>query len=752
MSKKVWDTELCADGTSSNAEMVKLIKQEWINNNMKNKEGEYTETKSCTIFCGTWNVNAKTLKVKGKDKVKTDIEEKLDNWFFQHGKPADIYAVGFQEIVDLNVVNVGLDGSKSTERAEIWKKCIEETLNSYQSDTTYKLVMEKHLVGVLLCVFIKQALFSRVLDVRGIDVAVGFGGIMGNKGGVSIRMNLYDTSICFVCSHLSAHQDKVDSRNKDFKNIMEQTIFKSESQRVVEQHRMDSIMQPKHGADKSIGINLKILDHDIIFWLGDLNYRIDIDNVDEVFQLVGGNELDYLRKKDQLNMERSKKNVFQDFDEGLLTFPPTYKFQPGTDLYEQRPEKKRRSPAWCDRILWNSVKTNAVTKQCFYTSYPNYLISDHKPVGSLFECNLQSLVKNKENELFLKLVNELDKWRDIEPAPIVEIRGESNLTDNRINIDKIDVRFNIPTTLSIPIKACNGGGVLYWYFDQNITQKKSWISFNAIRGMLLPTDPAFELIVTVNVDTKTAQQLNQGKESLEDTLVLTIDKSHNIHIMISANYLRSCYGVSFEELVITHGPIRATTIPTQQKLLGTLSSGSSTSPPLQIPKELWRLVDALWTGGAIREKDLFATPGKSDEIISIRESLDCGENFNKSFSPHSIVEALITLVESFPSPIISNDVCPMAEVNEQTLRAYCREILDKSSPLNFNLFVYIISFMREVYSQRDYNRTTIDLLTNVCITMLLPLQEVEEFNKQMRLEKVSKLQPIIKYFITGSSL
>jgi hypothetical protein len=31
-------------------------------------------------------------------------------------------------------------------------------------------------------------------------------------------------------------------------------------------------------------------------------------------------------------------------------------------------------------------------------------------------------------------------------------------------------------------------------------------------------------------------------------------------------------------------------------------------------------------------------------------------------------------------------------------------------------------------------------------------KEVEEFNKQMRLEKVSKLQPIIKYFITGSSL
>ena len=124
MSKKVCDTELCADGTSSNAEMVKLIKQEWVDNNMKSKEGEYTENKACTIFCGTWNVNAKTLKAKGKEKVKSDIEEKLNDWFFHHNKPADVYAVGFQEIVDLNVVNVGLDGSKSADRAELWKQCI----------------------------------------------------------------------------------------------------------------------------------------------------------------------------------------------------------------------------------------------------------------------------------------------------------------------------------------------------------------------------------------------------------------------------------------------------------------------------------------------------------------------------------------------------------------------------------------------------------------------------------------------------
>jgi phosphatidylinositol-bisphosphatase len=60
-------------------------------------------------------------------------------------------------------------------------------------------------------------------------------------------------------------------------------------------------------------------------------------------------DIAYLRARDQLNIERGKGTVFVGFHEGLIDFLPTYKFQPGTDEYEQRPEKKLRAPAWCDR-------------------------------------------------------------------------------------------------------------------------------------------------------------------------------------------------------------------------------------------------------------------------------------------------------------------------------------------------------------------------------------------------------------------
>jgi len=50
------------------------------------------------------------------------------------------------------------------------------------------------------------------------------------------------------------------------------------------------------------------------------------------------------------------------YAEGPLDFGPTYKYQPGTDLYEQREDKKKRVPAWyvypnyqrlqLDRLIW----------------------------------------------------------------------------------------------------------------------------------------------------------------------------------------------------------------------------------------------------------------------------------------------------------------------------------------------------------------------------------------------------------------
>ena len=52
---------------------------------------------------------------------------------------------------------------------------------------------------------------------------------------------------------------------------------------------------------------------------------------EDIFRLLEANDLEALRAKDQLNLERQRGTVFADFEEGVLNFPPTYKYEAGTD-------------------------------------------------------------------------------------------------------------------------------------------------------------------------------------------------------------------------------------------------------------------------------------------------------------------------------------------------------------------------------------------------------------------------------------
>jgi phosphatidylinositol-bisphosphatase len=114
---------------------------------------------------------------------------------------------------------------------------------------------------------------KNIQDVRVCSAGVGMMGVMGNKGGVSARMMIFDTSFCFVCSHLAAHRENVAGRNSDYRNILEKTIFDRESRILTDWEKNKSSQRPKYGDNLIDSKNLNILEHNIIFWLGDLNYR-----------------------------------------------------------------------------------------------------------------------------------------------------------------------------------------------------------------------------------------------------------------------------------------------------------------------------------------------------------------------------------------------------------------------------------------------------------------------------------------------
>eukprot|EP01041_Mallomonas_annulata_P011585 gene11585-24229_t len=570
------------DGRSYDPIAVQRIEKLWVEKQMKDRESEFTGVASVKIFCGTWNVNAK----KNED-------ESLNEWLNKKNQDYDLYIVGFQEIVDLSAVNVAVD-SKSQKQSQYWQKQIEDVIGMQ-----YKQIAAKHLVGVLLCIYVKESLQHYLKDVRCTTAGVGVMGMMGNKGGVSVHFYFYDSAICVVSAHLAAHRENVAGRNADFQNIIEKSIFTS-----------DTVVMPLQPEEirritglRSVGLlppdasELSIIQHDIVFWIGDLNYRIDESvSLDDVFNKINEGDLNFLNERDQLNIERLQHRVFQGFSEGQLNFLPTYKYQAGTDSYDRRPEKKVRAPAWCDRILWKVLDGSRFEsiKQTSYTR-SELKSSDHKPVSASFECNLRRIIGHQQTAVFQESMKLLDKYSN-ESIPRVELEGEV--------VQLGTVHYQIPVVNIVRVKNINKDVRANWRFIPKVADTsigRPWVT-------------VVDITIKVTVDATTAHLLNSGCELLEDILVLRIENGVEHYITLNGTYARSCYGMSLMELMCTLQPVRNTPSPEARKTSSDKLSRSisTTQPDLSIPKEIWRLVDALYRDG-MQTADLFIAEGDNHQ-------------------------------------------------------------------------------------------------------------------------------------------
>jgi synaptojanin len=188
-------------------------------------------------------------------------------------------------------------------------------------------------------------------------------GMAGNKGAIATRLEYGATSICFVTAHLAAGHSSVDQRNIDYYTI-------------------------DHGLH--FGGHRSISDHDLVFWASDSNYRINLSN-EEVRNLIAEKRWDTLHENDQLNLGMIAGEIFQHYNEGTINFPPTYKFDNGTDQYDT--SEKQRIPAWTDRILFRGEGLKLLD----YNS-ANLKMSDHRPVFASFyvQCRIVDDAKREQ--------------------------------------------------------------------------------------------------------------------------------------------------------------------------------------------------------------------------------------------------------------------------------------------------------------------------------------------------------------------
>lgn len=280
------------------------------------------------------------------------------------------------EVVEsLSDVSDGFSDEEFDAFSEIPKEKQNDTVNkdTAKSRPKYVRIVSKQMVGIYVSIWVRKRLRRHINNLKVSPVGVGLMGYMGNKGSVSVSMTLFQSRLCFVCSHLTSGQkDGAEQRrNSDVYEIIRRTRFSS----------VFDTDQPQ-----------TIPSHDQIFWFGDLNYRLNMMDT-EVRELVAQKRWDELINSDQLSKELHSGHVFEGWKEGVIKFPPTYKYEINSDRYvgeNPKEGEKKRSPAWCDRILWfgKGIKQLAYKRA-------EITLSDHRPVSSTFLVQVEVLDHRK---------------------------------------------------------------------------------------------------------------------------------------------------------------------------------------------------------------------------------------------------------------------------------------------------------------------------------------------------------------------
>ncbi|XP_042432439.1 type I inositol polyphosphate 5-phosphatase 1-like isoform X1 [Zingiber officinale] len=234
-------------------------------------------------------------------------------------------------------------------------------------------IISKQMVGIYLSVWVRRSLRKHIQNLKISTAGVGVMGYIGNKGSISVSMSIYQTHFCFICSHLTSGEKEGDElrRNADVQEIQRRTLFCSSA--------VPSGRMPK-----------TICDHERIIWLGDLNYRINLP-YERTHELINRKEWCKLFEKDQLRLELKKGHVFDGWSEGVINFPPTYKYELNSEKYIGEITKGgKRTPAWCDRILSFGKGIKLVNYK-----RAEIKLSDHRPVTAVFMAEVEVFCHRK---------------------------------------------------------------------------------------------------------------------------------------------------------------------------------------------------------------------------------------------------------------------------------------------------------------------------------------------------------------------
>lgn len=285
------------------------------------------------IGCYSYNIDQKVFE-----------SNYLSQWIEKNN---DIVIVSLQE---LDMTKEGCtQGNKKSQLGLEWKKNLLETLNQINAsqNNQYDCIEMEEMGSVGIYFFCKTTLTSEISSVETRYLPFGVEG-SATKGCVCISCTIQNKQFVFISSHLEAHDFNLQKRNDQYHLIKEKIQF-------------------SHG---------NIFNCDYLFWMGDLNYRVDLDD-QKVRELIEQNDINKLLEHDQLLVNKRTNGIFEEMNEGIISFKPTFKTIIGSNGYSTQ-----RTPSFCDRVLYYSRNSNVIVEK--YCSYPSLLGSDHYPISCQF--------------------------------------------------------------------------------------------------------------------------------------------------------------------------------------------------------------------------------------------------------------------------------------------------------------------------------------------------------------------------------
>ncbi|XP_065531153.1 phosphatidylinositol 3,4,5-trisphosphate 5-phosphatase 1 isoform X3 [Lathamus discolor] len=342
---------------------------------MKNKHSEQPEPDMITIFIGTWNMGA------------APSPKKITSWFLSKGQgktrddtadyiPHDIYVIGTQE---------DAQGEKE------WLETLRQSLQEITS-ISFKVIAIHTLWNIRIVVLAKPEHENRISHICTDNVKTGIANTLGNKGAVGVSFMFNGTSFGFVNSHLTSGSEKKHRRNQNYTSILRFLTLG------------DKKLSPFNITHRFTHL----------FWLGDLNYRVEQPptEAENIIQKIRQQQYPELLAFDQLLIERKDQKVFLQFEEEEITFAPTYRFERGTrEKYAYTKQKatgmKYNLPSWCDRVLWKSYPMVHVVCQS-YGCTTDIMTSDHSPVFATFEVGVTSQFVSKNDSKYTNSQGEIE--------------------------------------------------------------------------------------------------------------------------------------------------------------------------------------------------------------------------------------------------------------------------------------------------------------------------------------------------------